>query len=165
MRIKKAEIEDVDAIHAIVYHSISNTFANYYPQEVVEFILDYHKIENIKQDILRAKTYTLSEGNNLIGTGSINGAEINRVFLLPHYQGKGYGSKMMDFPEKEVFKKSNKVRLEASLPASKFYLNRGYKLVEFQEYPVSNGRFFFYPVLEKQDFNGTGTQNILNTGL
>lgn len=159
--IRKAEIEELDTIHAIVYHAISNTFPNYYPQEVVEFILDYHKMRNIKQDIMRGNIYILSEGNIIIGTGSINGTEISRVFLLPEYQRQGYGSKIMDFLEKEIFQKSNKVRVEASLPAFKFYLKRGYKSVEFLEYPVFNGRIFFYPILEKQALNRIGTNIIL----
>ena len=41
-------------------------------------------------------------------------------------QSKGYGKQLMDFAEKEISKVSNRIVLDASLPAKRIYIKRGY---------------------------------------
>lgn len=43
--------------------------------------------------------------------------EICRLFVLPAYQGVGYGREMLDFAEKIISAWYSKVVLDASLPA------------------------------------------------
>ncbi len=40
------------------------------------------------------KTRIVMVHGNIIGTGSIRKNEICRLFILPEYQGKGYGSRL-----------------------------------------------------------------------
>lgn len=47
--IKVADIEDLNIVYTIVCCAISEIFPAFYPQVVVEFLLDYHSKENIKQ--------------------------------------------------------------------------------------------------------------------
>lgn len=65
---------------------------------------------------------------NIIGTGSIRKNEICRLFILPEYQGKGYGSKLMDLLETRILENYPRVHVDASFPAESMYLKRGIKL-------------------------------------
>ncbi|WP_171003649.1 GNAT family N-acetyltransferase [Ruminiclostridium herbifermentans] len=60
--------------------------------------------------------YTLTKGY-----GSIKDNHITRVYVSPEFQGKGYGSYIMDCMEKEISKKYDRVILDASLPGCSLY--------------------------------------------
>lgn len=147
--IRKATIENLDDVLAIVRKTINEVYLNYYPQEVVCFFLNHHKMENIVNDIHLGNLYLLIEDGCCIGTGTINGENINRIFVLPAYQGEGYDSKMMDFLEKIIAEKYDAISLDASLPAFKIYLRRGYKPIDYLEQSVENGRVLCYLVMTK----------------
>lgn len=147
--IKIAEIENLNTVYTIVHSAISETFPNYYPQVVVDFLLDYHSRENIKQDILLGCIYLLFEENTFVGTGTFKEKEISQVFILPDHQGRGYGTQIMDFLESQVFIKYDKVCLEASFSVLNFYLKRGYNTIENVSYPIGNEQVFSYLVMEK----------------
>ncbi len=74
--------------------------------------------------------------------GVSGGNEICRLFILPEYQAKGYGNRLMDFLEDMVFGKYQAVHIDASFPAESMYLKRGYRNVwsrqETTEYMVWN---------------------------
>ncbi len=78
--------------------------------------------------------YILIEDGVVIGTGTVNGEHINRLFVLPSHQGKGYGGKLMDELERIVSQNHRTVQLDASLSAAVFYEKRGYKTVKHESY-------------------------------
>ncbi|WP_071146037.1 GNAT family N-acetyltransferase [Bacteroides ihuae] len=147
--IRRATIEDLEDVQEIVRKTINEIYPNYYPQEVVDFFLNHHKQENIMKDIHSGNVYILMEDGSCIGTGTANEENISRVFVLPNYQGKGYGSKIMDFLEKIISDKYDIINLDSSLPAFKIYLKRGYKPIDYLEQPVENGRVLCYQVMTK----------------
>lgn len=57
---------------------------------------------------------------------------------------------MLDFAEQAIFAQYSKVVLDASLPAKKIYLKRGYKDIEFNSIAVGNQEFLCYDVMEKE---------------
>ena len=71
------------------------------------------------------------------------------MFVLPKYQGYGYGKEMMNYAEQIIFEKYSKVLLDASLPAKKIYLKRGYFAIESNVIPTENGDFLCYDVMIK----------------
>ena len=87
---------------------------------------------------------------NAIGTITVKDNEICRLFVLPAYQGKGFGTEMLDFAEEIIFQHHSKVILDASLPAKKQYLKRGYKDIEFNIIATGDNDFLCYDVMEKQ---------------
>ncbi|WP_087880531.1 GNAT family N-acetyltransferase [Parabacteroides sp. Marseille-P3160] len=147
--IQKATIQDLNAIQKIVYETISEIYPNYYPQEVVEFFLNHHNEENIVHDLENGDVYLLSNDDEHIGTGTIVENCMNRVFVLPQYQGKGYGTQIMDFLEEKISEKHNSISLDSSLPAFNIYIKRGYKPIEYYENSVENGKVLCYQVMTK----------------
>ena len=88
---------------------------------------------------------------NIIGTGSYTENHITRVYVLPEYQGHGFGSRLMDELEKEIFARFNSCVLEASLPACIFYENRGYKTVRHVKEDIGGGKCMIYEIMRKEN--------------
>ena len=82
--------------------------------------------------------------------GSCTEDHINRVFVRPDCQGKGYGSGILAQLEQEIFKTYNAVYLESSLPAVGLYEKRGYQTVRHEGIEVENGAVLVYEIMRKE---------------
>lgn len=151
MSIKQAVLSDINIVKTISEVTISEIYPHYYPKGTVAFFLNYHNEENILNDIEMNRVYLcLDQSQEVIGTVTIKENEICRLFVLPVHQGMGYGTAMLDFAEKIVFNKYSKIVLDASLPAKKIYLKRGYKDVNFNILSTRDNDFLCYDVMEKK---------------
>lgn len=150
MKILLAERCDAPVICDIVHRTIEGIYPNYYPTEVVKFFVDYHNEEKIRADIEQYMVYVIEDNDQIVATGSIDGRTIGRLYVLPEYQGKGYGYEMMNFLEATVSKEYPTSFLEASLPSYDYYLRRGYYPVEYLKYEVENHRVLCYYTMEKK---------------
>ena len=122
----------------------------YIPKEIVEFFGQLHCYEHIIKDIQKNIVYVLEVNDIIVGTGSFEENHITRVYVLPQYQGKGYGYHILKELEKEIARNYNNVILDASLPACKFYEGNGYKTVRHEEWKCDNEMILVYDVMEKQ---------------
>ena len=94
--------------------------------------------------------YLVMVHGNIIGTGSIRKNEICRLFILPEYQGRGYGNRLMDLLEARIFENYPKVHVDASFPAEGMYLKRGYQITSYEKIETENGDFLCYHTMEKE---------------
>ena len=88
----------------------------------------------------------------IVGTGSRDENHITRVYVLPEYEGKGYGSIIMDHLEAEIFSEYEIANLDASLPATMFYEHRGFRTVEHRKHDIGDGEVMIYEIMEKGRF-------------
>lgn len=65
----------------------------------MQFFLELHSEARIEEVMPYEEIYLVVVQGNVVGTGSIRKNEICRLFILPEYQGKGYGSRLMDLLE------------------------------------------------------------------
>ena len=72
---------------------IEEIYPKYYLQSAVDFFHNHHSIENMKKQMPNEFTLVLLDNSKIIGTGALFENEIKRFFILPEYQGKGYGKK------------------------------------------------------------------------
>ena len=113
--------------------------------------LDHHSNENIAKDIGCNSVFLCVDAQaNPVGTVTIKGNEISRLFVLPEQQGKGYGTSMLDFAERLISRQYGEIVLDASLPAKRLYLKRGYQDMEFHILPTSRHDFLCYDVMVKR---------------
>ena len=91
----------------------------------------------------------LNDENNAVGTVTVKENEICRLFVLPEYQGNGYGRELISFAENKIMQKYDNIVLHASLPAKAIYLKRGYKEVEFHSIKTENGDYLCYDMMIK----------------
>ncbi|MBO5293477.1 MAG: GNAT family N-acetyltransferase [Lachnospiraceae bacterium] len=154
MEYRKATDENIDCVCDIVQITVRTIYPKYYPGEVVDFFCELHSRENIAKDIETGNAGILVVDHQIVGTGSHDGNHITRVYVLPEFQGKGYGSFIMQCLEDEIAAKYNTVQLDASLPASHLYEQRGYRTMKHEKWPVKNGVVLVYEVMEKELANG-----------
>ena len=151
MSIKQAVLSDLSIVKKISEVTISEIYPHYYPKGAVDFFLTHHSEANIFSDIRLNRVFLcLDAKQNVVGTVTIKTNEICRLFVPPSYQGKGYGTELLDYAEKEISCQYSKIVLDASWPAKKIYLHRGYKDVEFNIIATENSDFLCYDVMEKR---------------
>lgn len=86
----------------------------------------------------------------MIGTGSQTDHHITRVYVLPEYEGQGFGTVIMDYLEKEIFRENDHCDLDASLPAAIFYEHRGYHTVEHRKHDIGGDEVMIYEIMRKE---------------
>ena len=129
MIIRQASINDFQKVIHISQTTIRTIYPRYYPSGAVQYFCDHHSDDRIHLDIVSGIVYLLENDTDVVGTVTINGNRINRLFMLPQFQHKGYGRAMLDFAEKMVLKHSDTVMIDASFPAKQIYRKRGYHCI------------------------------------
>lgn len=142
--------EDPGIVAEIVRRTIEETYPRYYPEGAVEFFLKLHSLEKIQSDMETEEIYLLMQKDRIVGTGTVRGNDIRRLFVLPQYQGRGYGSRLCDFLEKKVLEDFPAIHVDASFPAEGMYLKRGYQILTYEKFQTDNGDFLCYHIMEKQ---------------
>ena len=134
--ITPARQEDFETVKNITRTTINAVYPHYYPRGAVDFFLAHHSDERIAEDISRGKVYLCyCDDNNTVGTVTVSGNEIARLFVLPEYQGHGHGGALLGFAEELIAKSYDEIVIDASLPAKPIYLRRGYKETEYNRLP------------------------------
>lgn len=150
MSISLAQKSDFDVVKEITHTTINEIYPHYYSNGAVAFFLNHHSDENMAKDISRNCVFLCYDLElNVVGTVTIKKNEICRLFVLPQYQGNGYGKELMDFAETEIAKCYDEIILDASLSAKSIYLKRGYKEIEYHTVRTENNDYLCYDIMKK----------------
>ncbi len=150
MEYRKATNKEAQLVCDIVQETKARIFPHYYTQAVVDFFRRLHSIDNIKKDIEEGRIDVLVLDERIVGTGSRRDNHITRVYVLPEFQGQGFGSIIMDHLEEDIFKEYDYCDLDASLPAAIFYEHRGYHTVEHCKHDIGDGEVMIYEIMRKE---------------
>lgn len=86
--------DNPEQIAEISREAIQTVYPLYYPRGAVEYFLNYHSLDNIRKAFEKEEVYLFIVENRAVGTGTIRNNEICRLFILPKFQRKGYGSRL-----------------------------------------------------------------------
>lgn len=150
MNYELAATEDLQTVYDVVQYTIKTIYPKYYPAEVVDFFCKLHNREAIAKDIENGYVSVLKTEENIVATGCFVGNHITRVYVLPEYQNKGYGTFIMKAIETQIGEKYDKAYLDASLPAAALYEKLGFATIKHVHYPVGKGVILAYEVMEKE---------------
>jgi GNAT superfamily N-acetyltransferase len=151
MIIRNADENDFEAVKEITQKTIREIYPKYYPEGAVKYFSEHHSDENIMRDINAGTVYVLEdEDGNYAGTVTVSGNEIDRLFVLPEYQHLGYGKALLDLAEETIAENYDNVVVDASLPAKKIYLSRGYKEIGYDVIETGYGDYLCYDKMEKR---------------
>jgi GNAT superfamily N-acetyltransferase len=132
---------DLAALKSLVHKTIAMCYPSHYCREAVRFFVNYHDEEAILRDAEKGHTIVLDKAGRILGTGTVVGDEIKRVFVDPTFQRQGFGRRIVQHLEEAAALQGAKtVKLDASLPSKAFYDRLGYATVEAAFLPVENGR-------------------------
>ena len=161
MELMLAEHRDAEQVYALVQETIKEVYPKYYLKEIVDMFCEFHSRENIVKDIEAGNTYILLENEEIIGTGTKNGTHITRVYVLPQYQKKGYGTFIMNRLEELIKQTYDTVDIDASLPACRLYSHLGYQTVDHGIWECRNGVIQVCEIMKKQLINDSLDQLII----
>lgn len=148
--ISLVQPSEYEIVMEITRTTIQEIYPHYYSQGAVDYFLAHHKKEAILQDIQSKRVYLLyDEERTAVGTLTIKGNEICRLFVLPTKQKQGYGRRLMDFAEDMIFHKYTNCVLAASLSAKMLYKKRGYHEIAYHTIKTDNEDYLCYDVMEK----------------
>ena len=148
--IFQAKPADLETVTAITHETIRTVYPHYYPSGAVAYFLAHHCVQNIETDIAAGSVWLCCDASGIaVGTVTVCGNELNRLFVLPAHQGKGYGRALLEFAEETIFSKHAQIVLSASLPAKQIYLNRGYQTESYHMIETPEGDFLCYDEMIK----------------
>ena len=149
--IKQAELKQLELVKFITLKTIIDIYPHYYPKGAVDFFIEHHTESHISKDIESGQVYIVfDEQDDAVGTVTIHKNEICRLFVLPQYQKRGFGSQLLNFSENMILKQYNTIVLDASLPAKSIYLKRRYTIVETYSIRTYNNDYLCYDVMIKE---------------
>ena len=132
---------DLNTVKNLIESTINFSYPAFYNDEAIAFFKHHHCDENISKDAKEGHTIVLEQNGEIIGTGTILDNEIKRVFIDPAFQKHGFGKLIMHHLETKACAQGIKlVKLDASLPAKKFYDSLGYITVEAASLEVADGK-------------------------
>jgi GNAT superfamily N-acetyltransferase len=150
MEIREFEKNDLAAVKDLVDKTIDICYSNIYCVEAVKFFKDWHHHDKILKNAKEGYTIILERDGRMVGTGTVVGNEIARVFIEPEFQKCGFGKLIMQkLEEKALSQGINIVKLDASLPSKKFYDLLGYVTLEETFLEVENRKKLHYYKMEK----------------
>ncbi len=150
MEFKLANKNNLEQVYELVQETIKSVYPKYYLPEIVEMFSEYHSRDHVLQDILARNTYVLLQGDTIVGTGTTQENHITRVYVLPRFQGKGYGTYIMKQLEEGIRKNYDTVDIDASLPACRLYQHLGYATVDHGIWECKNGVIQVYEIMKKE---------------
>ena len=140
IKINEFKEVDLDKIKEIIDITIDKCYVNIYSPEAINYFKQCHSKENILSDAKRGTTLTLIDNLEIIGTGTLLGEEIKRVFVLRQYQGQGLGKLIMTHLEEHAVKERlKKVTLCSLLVSKKFYEKLRYTQIKENFIDLGNG--------------------------
>lgn len=150
MEFKLAKNQDMEQIYELVQETIKAVYPRYYLKEIVEMFCEYHSRKNVLRDIEDLNTYILLENDEIIGTGTKKENHITRVYVLPKFQKKGYGTFIMKQLEEIIKERYHYADIDASLPACNLYAHLGYQTVDHGILECKNEVLQVYEIMKKQ---------------
>ncbi len=147
--IRRACGADVAAVLSITRDTVSKVYPKYYPAGVVAYFLQHHNAASVREDIAGGRVWLLDVGGQPVGTVTIQDNAVTRLFVLPAFQSRGFGSRLMDFAETNVAARHDRIHVDASLAAKELYVKRGYREVRTCRIEADNGDILVYDEMEK----------------
>lgn len=132
--IRKFETKDAEAVSALIAKTMRTTNVKDYPAEVIEDTISRLTPENIIQRAGWMHFYVVCDNDTVIGCGAIGSywgkldeSSLFNIFVLPEYQSKGVGRRIVETLEQdEFFSRAKRIEIPSSITASEFYRKLGY---------------------------------------
>lgn len=145
MYIRRFRVSETSVVRDLLHHTIEVAYAPVYQPRAVQFFKDFHSEEKIIDRHKKGEILIVQKDGDLIGTGSLVGADIVGVFVHPEFQHQGLGKSLMqELEKKAVVNGIDEVMLSVSLPSRRFYESLGYKITEERTIDVGEGQRLDY---------------------
>lgn len=135
MIIRRFNEDDAEKVSALIIHTLQASNSKDYSAETISALEKKMQPAGVSERASWTHFYVAEEGNHIIGCGAIGpywGSETEsslfNIFVLPEYQGKGVGRKIIGTLERdEYFLRAKRVEVPASITGVGFYRKLGYE--------------------------------------
>lgn len=143
--VREFRSADLENVRDLIHRTIDICYNGFYLKEVVDYFDMYNWDGNILKIDRDGYMVVVETQEKIVGTGSIIGDTILRVFVDPAHQQQGLGRMIMNELERRAVMNGTKVLwLRALANAKKFYESLGYVSVAKGFVEVDNGRHLEY---------------------
>ena len=134
MEIRRFKDQDAQEVSSLIAKTLRMTNIRDYSPEFIEQEVNVLTPDYIAWRASWTHFYVACEGEKIIGCGAIGpywGSETESslftIFVLPEYQGRGVGRKIVQTLEQDEFAlRAKRIEIPASITACEFYLKLGY---------------------------------------
>lgn len=134
MLVRKFKQEDAIHIAEMMAKTLSMTNADDYSDEYIKDVVHTFLPQYLIERASWTNFYVVCEENQMIGCGAIgpywgktDESSLFNIVVLPEYQGKGIGRKIIETLENdEYFLRAKRIEVPASTATHKFYIKMGY---------------------------------------
>ena len=133
-RIRRFEVSDADEVSSLIIKTLRISNIKDYPAEHIENDVKAFTPEGVLNRAGWMHLYVVLNEDKIVGCGGIapywdktDESSLFTIFVLPEYQRKGVGRKIMETLENdEYFLRAKRVEIPASITACEFYKKFGY---------------------------------------
>ena len=134
MEIRRFQPEDAIETAQVIAKTLIISNCKDYSREYIESNIASHSAEIISERANDGHMYVVCDDLRIIGCGAIAGywgsfteSILLTIFVLPEYQGKGVGKRIIQTLEQdEFFLRAKRIEIPASITAVEFYKKMGY---------------------------------------
>ncbi len=134
MEIRKLREKDAAEVSALIAETLRTTNIKDYSAEYIENDVKALQPQNILERASWMHFYVFCEDGKIVGCGAIgpfwgktDESSLFTIFVLPEYQGRGIGRKIIQtLEEDEYFLRAKRIEIPASITATPFYRKMGY---------------------------------------
>ena len=134
MIIRRFAESDAEAVSQMIRTTIEISNKKDYPEELMDELIRSETPEHVIGRSGWTHMYVAQDEGKIIGCGAIgpywgkeDESSLFTIFVLPEYQGKGVGRKIVETLEQdEFFIRAKRVEIPASITGVPFYLRMGY---------------------------------------
>lgn len=147
MNIRKFQDTDADEVSALIVTTLRTTNIKDYSFEYIENEVKILQPHNILERARRTHFYVVCDQHKIVGCGAIGSywdkedeSSLFTIFVLPEYQGKGIGRKIIETLERdEYFLRAKRIEIPASITGTPFYRKMGYDYKNHIRVPDKEG--------------------------
>ena len=133
-RARKFVNSDADEVSALIIRTLRTTNIKDYSEEFIENDVKMFSPDGVIERAGWTHFYVICDNDIIIGCGAIgpywgkeDESSLFNIFVLPEYQGKGVGRKIIETLEQdEFFLRAKRIEIPASITACDFYRKLGY---------------------------------------
>ncbi len=135
MIIRKFRVDDAERVSAVIIQTLKTSNSKDYSAENIGVLEKKMQPSGVLERAGWTHFYVAEEGGDIIGCGAIGPywgneteSSLFNIFVLPEYQGKGVGRKIIETLERdEYFLRAKRVEVPASITGVGFYRKLGYE--------------------------------------
>jgi predicted N-acetyltransferase YhbS len=136
---------DVPDVRSLIERTVRASYRDAYSERAIEFFIHYHGENAIMKDLRHSTCLVALVRGEIVGTATLRGESIIRVFVEPEWQGTGIGRELIgSLLDQARASGSELVKLDASLVSRTFYERLGFLVVADRSHDLGNGHVLPY---------------------